>query len=195
MNEQSIVAPPRSVDPGQSDEAVLRATGKSWDEWLSVLDAWGATGRTHKEIAQYVYDTFRLEGWWAQGVTVGYERLRGMRAVHQTADGFNANASKIFAVSVDRLFRAFVDEAERDQWLEPETLRLRTAQSGRSARFDFGDGITRVEVYFTAKGPDKSSAAIQHAKLTSAGQVEEYRGFWKERLSRLATCTLLPPID
>jgi len=36
---------------GVGSEAVERATGKGWDEWLRVLDRAGAKTMTHKEIA------------------------------------------------------------------------------------------------------------------------------------------------
>src|SRR4051812_21497174 len=38
--------PPRVAEPGVSNAAVQRATGKSWDEWFALLDAW--QGTTHK---------------------------------------------------------------------------------------------------------------------------------------------------
>lgn len=53
-------------------------------------------------------------------------------------------------------------------------------------RFDFRDGASRVVVGITAKGPSKSSAAIQHERLPIAEAVTEMRAFWKERLAALA---------
>ena len=169
-----------------SDEAVRRGTGKTWDEWLVLLDSWGAAERTHPEIARHLAEAHGLDGWWAQGVTVGYERARGMRAVHQRPDGFSVNASKTFPVPVGRLFAAFVEEEVRDGWLEPGTLRLRTAQPVRSARFDVLANGTRLAVNFAAKGEAKASAQLQHEKLPTAEDVETWRDFWKARLDRLA---------
>jgi hypothetical protein len=97
-----------------SDEAVVRATGRSRDEWFAILDEWGATARSHKEIARYLYDEQGVPGWWAQNVTVGYERARGMRAKHETTGGFQVSASKTVAVPVERLFEAVADHDERE---------------------------------------------------------------------------------
>ncbi len=169
-----------------SDAAIRCGTGKTWDDWFVALDGWGATGQTHAEIARHLTDEHGLGGWWAQSVTVGYERARGMRAVHQLPDGFSVNASKTFPVPVEQLFAAFVEEAERDEWIEPGTLRLRTAQANRSARFDVPMNGTRLQVYFAAKGSAKSSAALQHIKLPAQEEIETWRAFWKERLDRLA---------
>src|SRR5918996_1374602 len=104
--------PPRVAEPGVSDAAVQRATGKSWDEWFALLDAWHGTTHNHAEIARHGGETYGIDGWWAQSVTVGYERARGMRAFHERPDGFSGNASKTFHVSVERLFAAFTACAE-----------------------------------------------------------------------------------
>lgn len=179
--------PDRIAAPSTGDAAVRRATGKTWGEWFALLDAWGAASRTHPEIARHVAETYEIEGWWAQHVTVGYERARGMRAVNQRPDGFSVNASKTVGVPVERLYAAFVEDARRDAWLEAGTVRLRTAQPNRSARFDVIADGTRLHVHFTAKGEAKASVAVQQVTLAGAGEVAPWRAFWKERLDRLAT--------
>lgn len=184
MTEQTTL-PPRVADPGMSDEAIQRGSGKTWDEWFALLDAWGAAGRTHAEIARHVAETYDVPGWWAQGVTVGYERARGLRKLHETTDGFAASASKTVAVPVERLYQALVDEAERDRWLESGALTLRTAQEHRSARFDAAEGGI-IEVWLTAKGPHKASLQLQQSKLPDVAAIEEWRQRWKPRLQRLA---------
>ncbi len=178
--------PTRVAEAGMSDEAIRRGTGRTWDEWFVILDRWQGTERTHPEIARHLAEEHGLGGWWAQSVTVGYERARGIRAIHQLTDGFSVNASKTFPVPVERLFAAFVEEAARDEWIEPGTLRLRTAQANRSARFDVPMNGTRLQVNFAAKGDAKSSAALQHVKLQAQEEIETWRAFWKERLGWLA---------
>ncbi|HEV2108873.1 MAG TPA: hypothetical protein VGR16_11465 [Thermomicrobiales bacterium] len=176
---------PRVAEPGMSDTAIQRGSGKSWDEWFRILDAWGAEAKTHRDIARHLVEHYGVGGWWAQSVTVGYERARSMRSLNERADGFMLNASKTFPVPVERLFKAFSDELERDQWLEPGTLHPRTARPFRSARFDVPANGTRIEVNFTAKGESKASAAIQHLKLLAESDVDWWRTFWKARLERL----------
>jgi hypothetical protein len=62
-----------------SDAAIKKSTGKTWDEWFPILDAWGAREKTHTEIARYVSQEHGVPGWWSQSVTVAYEQERGMR--------------------------------------------------------------------------------------------------------------------
>lgn len=177
---------PRVADPGVSDAAVRRATGRDWDEWLALLDAWNAMQKTHAEIARHVSDEYEIDGWWAQSVTVGYERARGMRAIHERPDGFSVNASKTFPAAVERLFAAFTDENERGTWLGELNLRQRTSKPYSSARFDVLPGDTRLNVTFVSRGPDKAVAQLQHERLGSAGEVETWRAVWKGHLAVLA---------
>ena len=168
-----------------SGEAIVRATGKSWDDWFAALDAWDATERSHREIARHLREAHGVPGWWAQSVTVGYERARGMRAKHQQPTGFAVTVSKTVACDADRLFAAFVDDDERARWLTDATLTLRTAQPGRSARFDWEDGRTRVNVYFVAKGAAKTTVAVEHERLADSAEAERTKLAWRQRLASL----------
>jgi hypothetical protein len=179
-------SPEPSVDLGKSDESIKRGSGKTWDEWFAMLDSWGAKEHTHTEIARYVNEEHDVSGWWAQTVTVGYERGRGMRRPHERRDGFYVGVSKTLPIGVKKLFEEFTDTRKRNRWLEPGTLRTRTSQPGKSARFDFGDGESRVHVYFLSKGSSKATVHVDHERLSDEGAVEEMRAFWKERLAELA---------
>ena len=55
-------APRLNVDLGKSDETIKRGSGKSWDEWFEILDAWGATKRTHGDIARHVNQEHDVPG-------------------------------------------------------------------------------------------------------------------------------------
>jgi hypothetical protein len=167
-----------------SDEAITRGSGRSWQEWVELLDAWGARDKSHTEIARYVV-SLGVDGWWAQGVTVGYERLTGRRVVGQREDGsFSGSASKTFAVDLNVIEAAWVNDDARRRWLEPDTITLRTHSAGKSARFSQADGGI-LAVYFTAKGPGKSSLQVQQEKLPSKEAAEAFRANWKTRLAAL----------
>ena len=102
-----------ATDDRPSDDTVEAATGKRWEVWFSILDRWGAGDRKHGEIAAFLMEEHDVPGWWAQSITVWYERARGMRLKHQQADGFTIYASKTFAVPLDVLFDAFVNPRSR----------------------------------------------------------------------------------
>src|SRR5919199_5029979 len=127
-------------------------TGRSYREWFADLDAWGATEAPHKEIAAWLMSERGVPGWWAQNITVEYERARGLRAVGQGRDGlYSVGATKTVAVPVEELYAAVTEPARREQWLPGVHLRERTATPHRTARYDWGEGSTRVLVGFLAK--------------------------------------------
>jgi len=168
-----------------SDEAIRRRTGRGWEEWFDLVDAWGGIERPHAEIARWLSDEQGIQGWDAQAVTVTYERARGLRAVGENAQGFTVTASKTVDVPVERLYEAFVDESLRRRWLPEAELRMRTAIEAKSARFDWGDGETRVNVWFESKGEAKSAAALQHERLPDGEEADRMKGYWRGRVAAM----------
>jgi hypothetical protein len=174
-----------ATDDRPTDDKVAAATGKWWEAWFSVLDRWGARQRKHGETVGYLMEEHDVPGWWAQSITVWYERARGMRLKHQQADGFTIYASKTIAVPVEVLFDAFLNPRSRHRWLTDGTMSLRTSQSGHTARFDWGDGATRVSLSFEDKGPAKATVAVAHERLPDADEAEVAKAAWRERLRGL----------
>jgi uncharacterized protein YndB with AHSA1/START domain len=170
-----------------SDETIRRRTGRGWEEWFDLLDEWGAAERPHREVARWVAEQLGIEPlvWEAQAVTLSYERARGRRAVGERPDGFAITASRTVVVPVGRLYDAFADESRRKRWLPDGQLLERTATKPKSARFDWGDGDTRVNVTFEAKGESKSTVALEHSRLRDAEEAERMKAWWRERLSAL----------
>jgi hypothetical protein len=172
-----------------SDAEIRRRTGRGWEEWFDLLDEWGAPERTHRETARWIAEQQGIDplAWNAQAVAGSYERARGLRAVGEHADGFTVTVTRTVGVPVERLFAAFADEALRSRWLPEAPLRLRTATAPRSARFDWGDGATRVHLVFDAPGPGRSRVALAHVRLADAAEAEEAKRRWRERLDALRT--------
>ena len=53
-----------------SEEAVRSATGRSREEWFSLLDSWDAAGHKHRDIAAWIMREHGVNNWWAQTLTV-----------------------------------------------------------------------------------------------------------------------------
>ena len=110
---------------------------------------------------------------------------RGLRAPGERPDGFAVGASRTIAVPGERLFAAFDDEVERERWLPGADLRVRTATAPKTARYDWGDGTTRVIVGFDAIDESKSRVALSHERLPDADSADEMKAWWRERLTVL----------
>jgi len=72
---------------GMSDASIKARTGCTWERWATALDYVHANTWPHREIAAYVVEKYKISGWWAQTVTVGYERIKGLRAVVNGVEG------------------------------------------------------------------------------------------------------------
>ncbi|MCA9610216.1 MAG: hypothetical protein KC619_31685 [Myxococcales bacterium] len=172
---------------GMRDEAVADKTGRTWAEWVAVLDAVGATEMSHPEIAKHVKDELGVSAWWSQTVTVGYERIRGLRATHQLRGGsFRASKSKTLAVPVSTLYRAFATKRARDRWMPGVALTVRTKIEDKSLRITWPDE-THVLISFVPKGDEKATVTVTHERLGSAEDVARVKTEWAERLAALAT--------
>jgi hypothetical protein len=169
-----------------SDDAVRAATGRSRDEWFTALDERGSAAHPHRDIAAWLMTDNALDTWWAQTITVEYERARGLRPLGGGRDGlFSVSSTKTVAVPADQLFAAIEDAAAREAWLPDAYLRPRPSTAVRTARFDWAADGTRVVFAVVAKGGDRSTVAMQHERLPDAESARVMKAFWRERLSVL----------
>ena len=183
----ATVPPDLAKIAGMADEKIKEKTGCTWEKWVWALDHVGAFNWPHGEIARYVHEKYDVPGWWTQCVTVGYERIKGLRERGQRRGGsWEASKSKTVDASVGSLFNAWKQPRLRKTWLPDQKIAIRTAVPNKSMRITWPDG-TSVEVYFTSKSPRKSSVAVQHTKLPSKEAAEQLKAFWAERLEVLAS--------
>jgi hypothetical protein len=111
---------------GMSDEAVSAKTGRSWPAWVQVLDDIGGRDKPHREIAAWLRKHEELGAWWSQTVTVGYERIRGLREIGQRSDGtYEATKSKTFASPIAKVYEAFSTKRGRAGWLDEAGIKVR----------------------------------------------------------------------
>jgi hypothetical protein len=182
---QLLPGPEPDYEPRMSDEKVAAATGRVWRDWFELLDEWQAVGREHREIATWLRTEHGVPGWWAQTVTVEYERARGLRPLRGDRDGtYNVSASRTVGVPVERLFEAWSDAEQRARWLGEVELRERTSTPPKTARYDWTDG-SRLIVGFDAMGEAKSRVAVAHERLPDEDEAARLKAFWRERLAAL----------
>ena len=170
---------------GMADAAVKEKTGRTWEQWVRTLDKHDAERMTHRDIALLVSGTYKVQAWWTQTVTVGYERIKGLRVRGQRRDGtFEASKSRTFGVSVDELFDAWADAAVRKRWLDATGVKVRSATKPKAMRILWPDGSV-VIVGFTPKGDTRSSVAIAHTKLPDRETANQLKVYWAEQFDAL----------
>jgi hypothetical protein len=184
-----------------SDAAVVKKTGHGLDHWFAVLDAFGAPAKGHTAAARHLHEEHRVPGWHAQGITVAYERARGLRATNQAGNGrFQVSVSKTVGATVAEVAKAIGDAGQRRQWLraaDPGLARaLEAAFAGPKARqvalkrADYArmryawDGAT-VEIHVYGKPKGGANVVASNEDLADAALVETRRSQWRAALASL----------
>jgi hypothetical protein len=172
-----------------SDEAIAAQTGRTWTQWIAALDRAGARKLSHTEIARLVHGRFEVGDWWAQSVTVGYERLTGRRANLQKSGGFAASGSLTVAADLERLYDTAADAKRQRKWLPPGVV-VHKVTRPKSMRATAGNGARSISFYFYAKGPSKSQVTVQQEKLATQTAALKLKQIWAESLRDLAALTV-----
>lgn len=171
---------------GMSDAAVAAKTGKTWSEWVRLLDAAGAQKMTHQQIVAYVSKHHGVGPWWQQMVTVGYEKLSGKRQTHERPDGYQISASRTFGVNVGKAYVLFATPTYLKRCLPEVEITLTSTTKNKYVRGRSGKDGTRLEINFYPKGVSKCQVSIQQSKLKNAAAGDRMKSFWKQRLAALA---------
>lgn len=184
-----------------TDEATRKKTGHGLEHWFAVLDVFGAAAKGHTASAAHLYEAHGIPGWYAQGITVAYERARGLREMNQSCAGtFQVSVSKTVPVPVAEVIDALKSAKRRAAWLADAAPGLAEALdaafSGEKPREVKTKGSdyawvrfpwppAKVEIRITGK-PKGASVVADNTDLAGAAQVEERRTQWRAALAGLA---------
>ncbi|CAN5593798.1 hypothetical protein BH09PLA1_BH09PLA1_30450 [soil metagenome] len=168
-----------------SSEAVEKATGKTWPQWLKLLDAAGCREMNHKEIVAVIHSKYGIGPWWRQMVTVGYEQARGMRKTNQKVDGFSFSLSRTIAAPAENIFDAWTKPALLKRWTNGERFEVTTATRAKSVRLKWPDQ-TRVSVAIYPKGAARAQMVIEHGKIPTATAMAKLKKLWSKRIDELS---------
>jgi hypothetical protein len=187
---------------GLSNAKSIEKTGHGLDHWFAVLDRFGAVEKGHTAAARHLYDDHKVPGWYSQGITVAYERARGVRVLNQRCDGeYEVSVSKVIAADTAAIVKAFSDTRARKQWIgevDPALAAALTAavtaksskgfvtRADGQARYRYKWDGTTVQLNMYPKPGGKVSLVVQHTGLPSAAAVEERRKVWKGVLAAVA---------
>jgi hypothetical protein len=184
--EQSEARGPHAwrSEPEHSEAVIADATGRGWREWCELIDAWPGNEDGHAAVATWLQAEHGVPGWWAQSVTVGWERITGRRLPHQVADGtFTANRSRTIDTdhaALAELLRDGEGRAELFPGLAPE---LRSRPTSKNVRLGIDGGV--VEIAIAPKGDHRATVHVSHARLASPEEVAHWKAFWGDWLDAL----------
>lgn len=181
-----------------SNAAAIKRTGHGLDYWFKVLDRFG-TGHGHTRTAEYLYLKHKLPGWYAQSITVTWERARGLRQENQSCTGeFQVSVSRSIAAPVEALVDLINHAKTRKQWLEGVDPALRKGMedafaAGKAmelkkrgqARMRYKWLSSVVELRLTANPNRKSTLVADSSALPDADAVAVRREAFAHALDRL----------
>ncbi len=180
------------------DDAVHAKTGRRWAEWFELLDQYGAADRGHKATAAYLFDRHRVTAWWAQTITVEYERKRGLRRVGQKETGWEVSVQRTIDATKREAWSALVDDEAALAWLRkgpaPRKRNMPWSPSTTDrikgtfrAAWDEGKDrpATRIDITITPTGTSRVAVRVQHTKLPSAAARKQRQTQWGRALDAL----------
>jgi hypothetical protein len=179
-----------AAEPLQTDEKIRENTGHTWDEWADLIEAGPGRLAGHTAIAAWVQAEHGLTGWWAQGVTVSYERIAGLRLPGQMPDGtFSVSRSRVLELSVELLRAALLDDAGRADLFPGIDTVLRSKPASKALRFAASQaGESLGSLLFSADPlPDgRLRVTVTHDKLPGVDEGEAWKQFWADWLAAVA---------
>jgi hypothetical protein len=184
-----------------SEAGIVKATGRDLDHWFAVLDAFGAPEKGHTASARHLYDKHGVSGWHSQGITVVYERARGLRAVNQACNGkFQVSVSRVMPVSAVELLGVLSRPEKRSAWLKGADPSLRraleaafkgtkarrvTVKDENNARLRYPWDGSAVDISIVGKPNGKASIVASNEGLPGPEAVETRRALWTQALDGL----------
>ncbi|MBV2167509.1 MAG: SRPBCC domain-containing protein [Bdellovibrio sp.] len=191
-------------------ESVLKATGKSWNQWIDILNKVNAQTWTHKQITDFLKRKYKLSMWWQQGVSAGYEIFIGKRIPGRTLKGdYSIIVTRTFPVDAKKLWKLISSEQGMSLWLQPLSkvqLRIgnsfeteggafgeiRTLRAGQRVRLTWQETdwnkSTTVQVWILPRKGDKSVLVFQHEKLVDGRLRAPLRAHWEEAIGAVLDC-------
>lgn len=171
-------------EPEMADDTLREATGRGWDEWCDLIDAWPDKGEGHTAIATFLREDHDVEGWWAQTITGGYERITGLRLPYQQPDGtFSAGKSRTVTTDAGMLREMLLDEEAREDLFPGFETELRSRPTSKVLRIGIGPGVAQFSLEPIDDGRVK--VGVVHDKLPSPAEVEAWKTYWSDWLEAI----------
>lgn len=169
-----------------SDDRIVEKTGKSWAQWLKIINSFGGKDLTHKEIAQHLSE-LGVSGWYSQMLSVKYEQSIGRRVKGQDSDGtFTKGVGKVVNGELDEVYAKWLETvASLNTYNGQDVLDTRKSESDkwRYWRANMADG-TRTVVGIHQQKPGKVGFAIDQQKCVTKESADQWQDFWREFIDK-----------
>lgn len=190
-----------------SNKSVLKNTGKSWDQWVQILNKNGALNLTHQEIVKILKSKYKQSLWWQQQIAISYGVYVGKRLPGQNSKGkYSATPVKTFPLAAGKMWLFLMSPKGQKIWLNDHTHyqldkgtffeardgyygEVRTVLKNKRLRLRWIESESEekscLQLSVLDRGKDKSMVVFQHDEITTAKEKEKFKTHWKEVLEKL----------
>ncbi|MGV3614485.1 MAG: hypothetical protein ACO1SV_04035 [Fimbriimonas sp.] len=169
------------------DSTILAKTGRTRAEWHAILDAFGCLEKGHALTARWLEDQHGVSPWWAQTLTLDYERSHGREVGRRSSAQFGVSVTRTLNAPVEAVWQAWSEPEERAQWDvapigEPRKTTL-------LERMLFGAATlakdSRLTVEFRPRPDGRTTVVVTHEPLGDRETCDAMRTYWRDRLTAL----------
>lgn len=189
-----------------TESSIKTATGKTWEEWFSALDARGGVAQGRRALGDFLYKECKLDPWWCATINVEYEAARKAVEKDGRPKGYVICATKTISAPLDIAYAAWATGESLNQWFSKKN-EAEVADGGRYANADGDTGVfkrvrknkdlrftwenpahtagTIVDVVFQDKGKGKTGVMVTHDRIQKREEADGLREGWGQALDRL----------
>ncbi len=170
--------------PTVTDADVKKKTGRTWQEWFTLLDRDGAAQLDRRRITRIVASKYGIGLWWRRTIAKGYEQSRMVRdAAKELASGPVASTSRAMQQPMRALSATLHDVEARARRLKSRRFADRPAPGTISIRDSATVG--NVDVSGDRFEALPSEPGIVAESIRDVHPVRKMRAFWKARVDAL----------
>ena len=192
-----------------SSASVEKHTGRSWAQWITLLDRANARHWPHSEITALLKVKYKLTPWWQQGVAMGYEIHVGKRIEGRSVKGtYGTVASKTLPLSQAQAWKYLSSPEGLALWLNPFAPfpwkkgagyevdggvfgEVRTVKAPQRLRLSWREEqwpkASVVQLNVVPRPGEKCMVVVQHEGLPTELVKNKLRARWKKALQDLAS--------
>lgn len=185
-----------------STESIKKNTGKTWDQWVEILNKAGAKIWTYQETTAYLGRKHKVSVWWRQWVSNGYQVAVGNRIQGRTLKGdYSIIVTRTIHKDHKKIWKLLVSDQGLAVWLRPMSKfrlqvkhtfetdagvygEIRTMLAHRRVRFTWQeadwDKSTTVQMFLSPRKNGSTILAFQHEKLRDGRLREPLRQYWSQ---------------
>ena len=189
-----------------TSKSLEKNTGRTWDQWISILNKAGASAWKYQQITNYLKKK-KVGIWWVHIIAGGYEVALGRRIPGQNLKGtFSIIVTKTLHMSNAKVWKWLTSDAAVRVWLNPlspielkkgqvfETHdgvfgEIRTIKKNQRIRLTWhesdGEKKSVVQLLLFGRNPKKCGMAFQHEELQDGRKRNWAREHWKNVVAEL----------